>query len=34
MVGAMKNVKWKGELLGKIEIDTIEEKSSLYGLGP
>ena len=33
-VGAMKNVKWKGELQGIIRLDTIEQKKGLYGLGP
>lgn len=30
----MKNVMWKGELFGKINLDTIAQKTSLYGLGP
>jgi acetolactate decarboxylase len=34
VVGAMKNVMWKGELQGKILIDTITDKKGLYGLGP
>ncbi len=34
IVGAMKNVMWKGELGGSIELDTIADKSGLYGLGP
>ncbi len=33
-VGAMKNVMWKGELAGTIDIDTIRNKRGLYGLGP
>ena len=33
-VGAMKNVKWKGELEGSIRLDTIANRSGLYGLGP
>jgi acetolactate decarboxylase len=34
VVGAMKNVMWKGELAGKIDLDTIAAKEHLYGLGP
>lgn len=34
MVGAMKNVMWKGELGGRIDLDTISDKNGLYGLGP
>ena len=34
IVAAMKNVMWKGELGGKIELDTISNKKGLYGLGP
>lgn len=34
VVGAMKNVMWKGELGGKIKLDTITVKNGLYGLGP
>lgn len=34
IVGEMKNVMWKGELEGKIHLDTISDKSHLYGLGP
>ncbi|MEO1050152.1 MAG: acetolactate decarboxylase [Bacteroidota bacterium] len=33
-VGAMKHVKWKGELQGVVRLDTLEEKTGLYGLGP
>ncbi len=33
-VGAMKDVKWKGELEGKIVLDTIADRNGLYGLGP
>lgn len=33
-VGAMKNVMWKGELEGLIQVDTISPKEGLYGLGP
>ena len=31
---AMKNVMWKGELAGKINLDTISQKTHLYGIGP
>lgn len=34
IVGAMKNVMWKGELGSSIDLDTISEKNGLYGLGP
>jgi len=34
VVGAMKNVMWKGELFGTIDLDTISDKQHLYGLGP
>lgn len=34
IASAMKNVMWKGELAGKINLDTISEKEGLYGLGP
>lgn len=34
IVGAMKDVMWKGELDGKISLDTISNKKGLYGLGP
>lgn len=34
IVGAMKNVMWKGELGSSINIDTISNKKGLYGLGP
>ena len=34
VVGAMKNVMWKGKLEGSIHIDTISDKNGLYGLGP
>lgn len=34
IVGAMKNVMWKGELFGNINLDTIANKSNLFGLGP
>ncbi|MCB0839179.1 MAG: alpha-acetolactate decarboxylase, partial [Bacteroidetes bacterium] len=32
--GAMRNVMWKGELRGIINLDTIANKKGLYGLGP
>lgn len=34
VIGAMKNVMWKGELEGIISLDTIKNKEGLYGLGP
>ena len=34
IVGAMKDVMWKGELGSSIELDTISNKKGLYGLGP
>lgn len=34
IVGAMKNVMWKGELGSRIDLDTISDKKGLYGLGP
>lgn len=34
IAGAMKNVMWKGELGGIINLDTISDKKGLYGLGP
>ncbi len=34
IVDAMKNVMWKGELSGSINLDTISNKKGLYGLGP
>ncbi|WP_304136928.1 acetolactate decarboxylase [Mesonia mobilis] len=33
-VAAMKDVMWKGELQGKINLDTISDKMGLFGLGP
>ncbi|MBI5214280.1 MAG: acetolactate decarboxylase [Ignavibacteriae bacterium] len=30
----MKNVMWKGELFGTINLDTISNKQHLYGVGP
>ena len=32
IVGAMKNVMWKGELGSSIDLDTISDKNGLYGL--
>jgi acetolactate decarboxylase len=34
IVGAMRNVMWKGELGSSIHLDTISNKKGLYGLGP
>ena len=34
IVGQMKNVMWKGQLEGNIFLDTIADKTRLYGLGP
>jgi len=34
IIGAMKNVIWKGELGSSIDLDTISDKNGLYGLGP
>ena len=34
IIGAMKNVMWKGDLKGRIFLDTISNKKNLYGLGP
>jgi acetolactate decarboxylase len=34
VVGEMKNVMWKGQLYGTIDLDTISNKNNLYGLGP
>lgn len=34
IVGAMKDVMWKGQLHSKIDLDTIQNKVGLYGLGP
>jgi acetolactate decarboxylase len=34
VAGAMKNVMWKGELQGIIQLDTISQKKHLYGIGP
>ncbi len=34
VIGEMRNVMWKGELAGIINLDSIADKSNLYGLGP
>ncbi|RPD44237.1 alpha-acetolactate decarboxylase [Paracnuella aquatica] len=34
VVGQMRDVMWKGELQGKIYLDTIANKNALYGFGP
>ncbi|TDQ16634.1 alpha-acetolactate decarboxylase [Algoriphagus boseongensis] len=34
LIGEMKNVMWKGELFGNIDLDTLKNKTHLYGLGP
>ncbi len=34
VVGEMKSVMWKGQLQGTIHLDTIADKTHLYGLGP
>ena len=34
IVGEMRNVMWKGQLSGNIDLDTISNKKNLYGLGP
>ena len=34
IVGQMKDVMKKGKLFGNINLDTIENKEHLYGLGP
>lgn len=34
IVGAMKNVMWKGKLGSSIDLDTISDNNGLYGLGP
>lgn len=34
VASAMRNVMWKGELEGKIRLDTITERDHLYALGP
>ncbi len=34
IVGAMKEVMWKNQLSGKIDLDTLSDTSALVGLGP
>src|SRR5690554_8153925 len=34
IVGQMKDVMWQGKLYGNINLDTIANKTNLYGLGP
>lgn len=34
VVGSMKNVMWQGQLGVRIDLDTIADKTGLYGLGP
>lgn len=34
IVGQMRNVMWNGQLYGTINLDTIANKTNLYGLGP
>lgn len=34
ITGAMRNVMWKGELQGTIDLDSLQDKENLYGLGP
>jgi acetolactate decarboxylase len=34
VVGAMKNVMWKGQLGSRIKLDTLSDRKGLYGLGP
>lgn len=34
IVGQMKDVMWKGQLYGTIYLDSIQNKTNLYGLGP
>lgn len=34
VVGAIKNTMWKGQLGGLISLDTLAERSHLYGIGP
>jgi acetolactate decarboxylase len=34
LVGAMKDVMWGGRLEGSFDLDTVTDKSHLYGLGP
>jgi acetolactate decarboxylase len=34
IIGAMKDVMWKGRLKGIIDLDTLSNKQQLYGMGP
>lgn len=34
ITGAMRDAMWKGEIYGKINMDTISDKTHLFGLGP
>jgi len=34
IVGAMRNVMWKGQLYGNIQLDTLSVRQHLYGMGP
>lgn len=34
ITSAMKNVMWKGELYGKITMDTVASQKGIYGVGP
>jgi acetolactate decarboxylase len=34
VVGTMRQTMWQGHLFGKIDLDTIQHKKNLYGLGP
>lgn len=34
IASAMKNVMWKGELESKIDLDSINDRKGLYGVGP
>lgn len=34
VVGAMKNVMWKGELQGVVDVDTLQRGKQLQGIGP
>lgn len=34
VIGAMKNVMWKDQLQGIIDLDTIKNKNHLHGMGP
>ncbi len=33
-IGAMRNVMWKGELFGTIDLDSLKGIAGLYGVGP